>query len=518
MTRIKRKRITVVLGLVMASLLIAGGSLLRAEEGDATVLTKRTRRRHRVTTTTYTTTTTAPPAGRSIDELQGQVSNLRAQTVETNTEVKQIQQAITVAPPATANAAPKTIGEHVSVVEQELGDVRKTLADHLGVHIHGLVDANYEYNFNLPLTTPLLSSSGRVNQLRTFDVDANSFTFEQFNLHIDRTTEGGVGFVTDLNFGKTAEVLFASTHYSNSTTPQTTEEFDPTQAYLTYTVPLGKGINLQAGKFVTLLGAEVIDVYNNQNFNETHSYIFGFGIPFTHTGIRAQYSFNDKIGLTMGFNNGWDDPSDNNDGKSLEGQLALTPTSSLSLLISGMYGPEQANHGNSKRGIIDPVLTYTTPIKGLQLIGEYMYAHEDAPVSVVPFSTSQGNSLNLGGVLPFGTAVTIPHGVNWQAFAGYVVYDLNDNWRFAIRGEWFEDSDGARTGLRQTLAEVTGTVRYKVPLVSGLMAQAEYRHDESSAHPFFSNDGFVTNASKNLEPIHTYSGQDTILVGGIYTF
>src|SRR5262249_60652877 len=96
----------------------------------------------------------------------------------------------------------------------------------------------------------------RVTQLSASDVDAKRFNFQQFSLHIDRTTEGGVGFVTDLNFGKTAEVLWASTHYSNSTIPSqaSTQEFDPTQAYLTYTIPLGKGINLQLGKFVTLLG------------------------------------------------------------------------------------------------------------------------------------------------------------------------------------------------------------------------------------------------------------------------
>src|SRR5271165_1599729 len=85
-TRIKRSRLTVALGLGIVFMLIAGASLLRAEEGDSTVVAKRARRRHhRVTTTYESTTSAAPPVGRSIDELQGQVSNLRQQTVETNT-------------------------------------------------------------------------------------------------------------------------------------------------------------------------------------------------------------------------------------------------------------------------------------------------------------------------------------------------------------------------------------------------------------------------------------------------
>ena len=498
------------LGLTVVILVMAGGSLLRADDTGSTVEARRVRRRHhRVTTMTTTTTTTTAPVGRSIEDLSGEVTNLRTESVQTATEVKQIQQAIAVAPPPT-NTAPKSIGEHVSVVEQELGDVRKTLSDHLGVHIHGLVDGTYDYNINEPNTTPILSSSGRVNQLRAFDVDANSFNLQQFNLHIDRTADGGVGFVTDLNFGKTAEVLFASTHYSNSLTPQSTQEFDPTQAYLTYTIPLGKGINMQVGKFVTLLGAEVIPVYNNLNFNESRGFLFTFGEPLTHTGVRAQYSFNDKIGLTMGLNNGWDDPSDSNDGKTVEGELSITPTSNLSILINGTYGPEQANHGNSKRGAIDPVITWHTPLKGLQLIGEYLYATESAPIAVTPFPNSYGNALT-------GFS-SINQGTDWQGTAGYAVYDFNDNIEFASRFEWFRDSQGTRTGLRQTLFEFTETLNYKVPLVTGLLARLEYRHDASNQHPFYSNDPLIAQPTGGFLPSHTYTGQDTLLAAAIYSF
>jgi len=495
----------------MVALLTCAGA--GAESSASTVVAKRARRRHRVTRTYESATTaTAPPVGRSIDELQGQVSNLRQQTVETNTQVKQIQQAITVAPPATANAAPKTIGEHVSVLETQLGDVRKNLSDNLGVHIHGLVDGTYDYNFNRPNTTPILSSSGSVNQLREFDVDANSFNFQQFNLHIDRTMDGGVGFVTYLNFGKTAEILWASTHYSNSTIPSqnSTQEFDPTQAYLTYTIPLGKGINMQAGKFVTLMGEEVIPVYNNLNFNESRGLLFTWGEPLTHTGVRAQYSFNDKVGLTMGVNNGWDDPSDSNDGKTVEGQLSVTPTEWLSVLVNGTYGPEQANHGNSKRGAIDPVITVKTPVKGLQFVGEYLYATESAPIAVSAFPNSYGNQLT--GVSELFKST------DWQGFAGYGVYDLNDNWEFASRFEWFRDGQGTRTGLRQTLFEFTETVNYKVPLVNGLLARLEYRHDASNAHPFYSSDPLIPQAGGGFLPSHTYTGQDTLLAAAVYSF
>ncbi len=452
----------------------------------------------------------AAPPQRQLDQLRGEVGNLHQQAGDNVTAIKKIQEDIKVALPAEANVAPQTIGQHVAVVEKDLADTRKSLADNLGVHIHGMVDASYEYNMN----HPGLTSSNRTNQFRAFDTDANGFQLSQFNLHIDRTVEGGVGFVTDINFGKTAEVLRGATRYSNSSTPPGTDEVDPTQAYLTYTVPVGTGINLSAGKFVTLLGAEVIKTYNNFNYNESNDFIFTLGIPFTHTGVRANYAFNDKIGLTMGVNNGWDDVADNNDGKSIEGSLSLTPNANLSILINGMFGPEQLNHGNSKRGAFDPVVTWKTPLPGFTLVGEYLYAHEDNPVAVTPLLTGANQGVN---PLYFLGGGPVTHGVDWQGAAGYMIYDLTDKAELVARGEFFRDSDGVRTGIRQTLAEMTLTLNYKV--ANGLLARLEYRHDESNASPFFTNRGTpISLMGPGIGPVYTISGQDTMEGAMIYSF
>jgi hypothetical protein len=109
-------------------------------------------------------------------------------------------------------------------------------------------------------------------------------------------------------------------------------------------------------------------------------------------------------------------------------------------------------------------------------------------------------------------------GTDWQGFAGYAVYDFNDNVEFASRFEWFRDSEGTRTGLRQTLFEFTETLNYKVPLVTGLLARLEYRHDASTANPFYSNDPLIPQATGGFLPSHTYSGQDTLLAAAVYSF
>ena len=89
---------------------------------------------------------------------------------------------------------------------------------------------------------------------------------------------------------------------------------------------------------------------------------------------------------------------------------------------------------------------------------------------------------------------------------------------FATRGEWFRDSQGARTGLRQTLGEVTETINYKVPAVTGLLARLEYRHDESNAAPFFGSNIAPANSPNFPFPSHTYNGQDTFIAAAVYSF
>jgi hypothetical protein len=506
-----------------------------------------------VTGTSWAQSGGDPGSTESVTELKSEVNELKQEVTELKGEVGTMRQQASVAAPAApagggAAPPPKTVGEHVGAIEQDVADIKKNLNDNLGVHIHGLTDVTYGYNVNHPQSSGgskggpnATAPGGSTNQLREFDSNAIGWSLEQFNIHIDKSADGGVGFLTDINFGQVANVMGQSTRYSNlnPTANLTTNTIvDPTQAYLTYTVPVGQGINLQLGRMVTLLGAEVISVYNNTNYNESRGFLFTLGEPLTHTGLRGTYAFNDKVSATLGVNNGWDDISANNDGQTVEGELSLNSgnlmpdNQSLSAVLNGIYGPEQVNHGNSTLWAIDSVLTYKTPVKGLQFIGEYLYAQEGPPVSVIPAYSSHGNRFCEAGTFCTPTpgftpgpqgSVNIPNTVSWTGAAGYIVYDWNDNLEFATRGEWFRDSDGARSGLRQTLGEFTETINYKIPAVSGLLARLEYRHDESSAKPFFSNSvlpSTTANVAAGIAglPAHTYAGQDTLLASAIYAF
>lgn len=454
---------------------------------------------------------TSNGAQAKIDQLTGQIEQMSREQAELMKEVQELKKQVAVKPTgktAVAAAGQPTLGQRVSTLQEDLDKTRKDLSENLGINIHGLVDAGYNYNLNNPGIASV--SGSHVNQFRAFDTDPNSFEFRQFELRIARTSEHGVGFVGDLNFGRVAEALRSGTRYSSGST---SGEVDPTQAYLTYTIPVGNGINLMAGKYVTLLGYEVIPTYNAINVNESRGLIFTLGMNFTNTGIRASYAFNDMLSATLGITNGWDNPSDNNSGKSVEGQIALAPLPSLSMTVSGMYGPEQDHSGASKLGVIDPIVTWTTPIPGLTVVGQYLYAHESGPVSVSPLLTGPNDGVNPLYYAPNGEI----NGGSWSGAGGYFIYVLNDKLQFALRGEYFRDADGIRTGIRQSLGEVSFDTTYNI--TPSLVWRSEYRHDESNTSPFLTNRAVPNNlVQPGVNPIYTISGQDTILTSLIYTF
>ena len=107
-----------------------------------------------------------------------------------------------------------------------------------------------------------------------------------------------------------------------------------------------------------------------------------------------------------------------------------------------------AQHSNSNLGAIDPIATWKPSfIPNLTLETEYLYASQEGSV--------------ING-----------HSASWQGMAQYLVYDFTPSLKSATRGEFFQDKDGARTtGIGQTVWEITETLSYKIPEVTGLIAR-----------------------------------------------
>jgi hypothetical protein len=257
-----------------------------------------------------------------------------------------------------------------------------------------------------------------------------------------------------------------------------------TEAYVSYNAAVGKGLRFDFGKFVTYHGAEVIEAIDNPNYSR--SFLFNYSIPFTHTGLKMSYAFSDALSASFHIVNGWDNSTDNNKAKTYGLSIGVTPVEVFSAAINLMTGPEQdenvptvGSSSSNTRNLVDLVATIK-PIKPLAIILNY----DDGKEENVP-----------GTLLPSG----ISGDAKWSGLAGYVKYDFNDTYSLAVRGEYFDDKDGFRTGTVQKLKEVTVTP--EIRLNGGVILRPEYRHDSSDKQSFDNN---------------TKKSQDTIALGVMY--
>ena len=328
--------------------------------------------------------------------------------------------------------------EEKKTAGMSVDDIKKSLG--LSIYLQG----GYTYNFENP--------DSQVNDLRVFDHKANSFTLDLAQIQFAKDAPiGGIGYKTKLSFGETAKFIHAAG------LGDANDEFDLTEAYLSYVAPLGKGLRFDFGKMVTYHGAEVIEAKDNPNYSR--SFLFNFAIPFTHTGLKMSYAFSDVLNASVHIVNGWDNFNDNNKSKTVGATVGYTPIEQLAMIFNVMYGPEQKDNNHDNRFLFDWVGTIK-PVKNLTLILNTDYATEQ-------HLASDG-----------GTA-------KWYGIAGTAKYDFSDRYSLSGRAEYFNDQDGVRTGLAQHLKEITITP--EIRLAQGLIVRPEYRHDWSDERSFDSN-------------------------------
>src|SRR5262245_65576089 len=79
--------------------------------------------------------------------------------------------------------------------------------------------------------------------------------------------------------------------------------FDVEEAYISGRIPIGNGPVLKLGKFVTLIGYEVIE--SPLNLNYSRDFLFSLAVPFTTTGRLLPSSFTVWPRRQAGLLRGW---------------------------------------------------------------------------------------------------------------------------------------------------------------------------------------------------------------------
>jgi len=327
------------------------------------------------------------------------------------------------------------------------------------IDISGFADVFYSKNFAHPVT--------RKNQLRNFDVAENQFTLSQVEVVLQRKAEP-IGFRVDLDYGAANDIVQPAGTSSLSTIQQ---------AFLTAVIPLGRGLTVDAGKFVTHLGNEVIE--SKDNWNYSRSLLFAWAIPYYHTGVRLSYPLADNLAACVHIVNGWNSGTDNNDFKTIGATLNWTVTSSTGIVLNAIDGFENLTPIESgKRTVYDVIVTQK-------------------------FSDAFTLAVNAD----YGQAKTDLGFAIWKGAALYGRYAFSEKTALALRGELFDDPQGYATGFgapKLDVKEVTGTYEYFFS--HALLLRGEVRYDFANAPVF----------DKSMPGTET--GQATALIGAVILF
>jgi len=356
---------------------------------------------------------------------------------------------------ATVNAADKV---------PTLGEVLKAS----GVDVTGYVDVSYTH----------LSTDRGSTSYRAYDTERSSFNLHTVDLSVASLPASGFGGFFQVDFGEDADV-------SASIGTRNDDQVDVQEAYLQYA---SGNLSIVGGKFATSAGAEVIESPSNTNFSR--SLLFRWAIPFTHTGLRATVTPNDKFKVFAGVNNGWDVLKEsatgatvalgNNggaDGKTAELGFSATPIKLLTLAASYHNGPEAGTVEKGDRSLLDVVATFNVT-DALSLVVNVDRGEQDKATAA---STK----------------------AKWDGTAVYVNFKLSDEWRLSARTESFNDKDGFRTGTVQKLKETTLTVA-NTPS-KNVELRGEVRRDTSNQAMFTDGGALKKNQSSlALEAIYKF--------------
>jgi len=294
--------------------------------------------------------------------------------------------------------------------------------------ISGGADVYYQYNTNgLPLETTAYTGV------------QNSFSPGMAKVAIAKSF-GKTSFRADVGFGPRA----SSANGSNFPNLQ--------QLFVTYS-PV-EDLTFTLGNFGTHIGYEMIDP--TDNFHYSLSYMFSYG-PFFHTGVKADYAVNDKLGLMIGIFNDTDTKIDVlNNKKHFGAQVS--------------YALEAG----------DVYLNYLTGTDGVDTV---TFNQVDLTAD---FDLSDKFSLGLNSTVKIvddGRA----DAENWYGAAVYLGYAVTDNFSIGLREEYINDGTTAifdASSIEVNEVSVFATTLSANIKIDKLTLIPEFRLDSASENIF----------------------------------
>ncbi|MCQ8102774.1 porin [Methylomonas sp. SURF-2] len=304
----------------------------------------------------------------------------------------------------------------------------------------------------------------------SFNDRINEFQLNQLNLFIEKAVNKGdkwdFGGRVDFMFGTDSRKTQATgwddrmIPRNNGLSPGEGERFYDVafpQAYAEIYAPFGNGITAKIGHFYTLIGYEVVT--SPDNFFYSHAYTMLYGEPFTHTGALLSYDINDNISVTAGAVMGWDNFRANPGAWNFLGSASYTTDDDNTSLTVAMISGDKVENEARNTSMYSVVLQHNFT-ENLH----YVLQHD--------FGVEQRHP-------------GVGRDADWYGINQYLTYDINDKLSAGLRGEWFRDGMGVRTGILDSATQttfvggnyyaVTAGLNYKP--MSWLKLRPEVRYD-----------------------------------------
>lgn len=324
-----------------------------------------------------------------------------------------------------------------------------------GFKLTGFAQGSYSYSGRSVGDTAIVG--------RLYDRLQNRFMLNALAVVLDKPYDPAkfsAGFHTELLVGQDATVIQSGGFFGPSTPA------DLPHLYVTLNVPTasGNGLQFKIGRIPTLLGLEVIETIANPNWSEGNQFIYVEN--FTGTGLSVETKFTNYVDAQFRIINGWDQVSDNNGRKSLMARVGLYPNALSSLGLTGYWGPEEPGNNSANRYGFEALLWRKLGSAAVWVQGD--------------FGTEQANA-----ALPDPT-----RDAKWWALGAWVTYDFNATVGLALRGDYVNDENGARSngtlGFPANTGQKfgSGTATLTIKAWPSAVVRPELRYDRSTLAAF----------------------------------
>jgi hypothetical protein len=319
--------------------------------------------------------------------------------------------------------------------------------------ITGAVDAYYRYDFNDPTDKPY-------NSFTSFTKTQNSFGLGMANVKFEFQTKK-TDMVADLAFGQREEE-FA---YNDKGISQATK-----QLYISY-APVS-WLKLTAGTWATHLNYELADAFANRNYSM--SYYFTYG-PFSHTGLRADFTASKKTAFMIGIANATDyriSPDGQVNKKFLLAQFTYNANDHLQLSVNYVGGQAP---DSSKSQISNVIITD-------KISSKFNIVYNGILANVKEWNGTKNIAAK-----------------SWWGSALYFTYDVKSWFGLTLRTEYFNDDH--QLNLYATLPEGGSVFSNTLSAnfrIEGLTFIPEFRFDHASAPLFTKHSGVITQSDASI--------------------